>query len=234
MNGHRTCIICLPRTGSQLCEKLSGEIKTSFQLGEYFENWNRSEYIADEDNNNIILKNFASIPTDFKLFEGFKERLNLLKHTNINQSLTLRIFLMDQYDKDTLSNIIIELKNIGFEFIALTRDIKEQLLSYMIARTYVKNVFGINSKINEPVYIDLIKLNKVLTHIYNSHLLWEKNLSVVLHNIEYQKVNYESIHSDMENIYNTKFKYQGERSIKGNPFDLIINKEEVMGFLTNL
>jgi hypothetical protein len=233
MNGHRTCIICLPRTGSQLCEKLSGEIKTSFQLGEYFENWNRSEYIAD-DANNIRLKNFASIPSNFKLFQGFEERLDLLKNTNTNQSLTLRIFLMDQYDKDTLSDIIIELKNIGFEFITLTRDIKEQLLSYMIARTYVKNVFGINSEINQPVYIDLMKLNKVLTHIYDSHLLWEKNLSVILHNIEYQTVIYESIHSDMENIYNTKFKYQGEKSIKGDPFDLIINKEEVMGFLTNL
>jgi hypothetical protein len=233
MNGHRTCIICLPRSGSQLCEILSGEKHSSLQLGEYFENWNRSEYIADNDNN-IRLKNFASIPSNFKLFEGFEERLNLLKHTNINQSLTLRIFLMDQYDKGILSNIIVELKNIGFEFITLKRDIKEQLLSYMIARTYVKNVFGINSEINEPVTIDLVKLNTVLTHIYDSHLLWEKNLSLVLHNIEYQKVNYESIHSDMENIYNTKFKYQGEKSIKGYPFDLIINKEEVMSFLTNL
>ena len=233
MTGHRTCILCLPRSGSQLCETLSGEKHSSLQLGEYFENWNRSEYIADV-NNNIILKNFSSIPTNFKLFEGFKERLNLLKNTNINQSLTLRIFLMDQYDKDILSDIIIELKNIGFEFITLKRDIKEQLLSYMIARTYVKNVFGINSEINQSVYIDLIKLNQVLTHIYDSHLLWEKNLSVVLHNIEYQPVNYESIHSDMENIYNTKFKYQGEKSIKVDPFDLIINREEVISFLTNL
>jgi len=233
MNGHRTCIICLPRSGSQLCEILSGEKHSSLQLGEYFENWNRSEYIADEDNN-IRFKNYASISSDFKLFENVEQRLDLLKHTNINQSLTLRIFLMDQYDKDTLSNIIIELKNIGFEFITLTRDIKEQLLSYMIARTYVKNVFGINSEINQQVTIDLIKLNKVLTHIYDSHLRWEKNLSVVLHNIKYQTVNYESIYSDMENIYNTKFKYQGEKSIKDDPFDLIINREEVMGFLTNL
>ena len=232
MNGHRTCIICLPRSGSQLCEILSGEIKTSFKLGEYFENWNRSEYVADNENN-IRLKNFASISSNFKLFENFEQRLNLLKNTNINQSLTLRIFLMDQYDRDTLSNIILELKNINFEFITLTRNIKEQLLSYMIARTYVKDVFGINSEIDEPVYINIIKLNKVLTHIYDSHLLWEKNLSAVLHNIEYQKVRYESIYSDMENIYNTTFNYQGKKSIKADPFDLIINKEEVMGFLVN-
>ena len=108
MNGHRTCIICLPRSGSQLCEILSGEKHSSLQLGEYFENWNRSEYIADDDNN-IRFKNYASISSNFKLFENIEQRLNLLKHTNINQSLTLRIFLMDQYDKDTLSNTIIEL-----------------------------------------------------------------------------------------------------------------------------
>jgi hypothetical protein len=232
MIGHRTCIICLPRTGSQLCETLSGEIKSSLKLGEYFENWNRSEYVADGDNN-IRLKNFASVPSNFKLFEGFEERLNLLKNININQALTLRIFLMDQYDKNTLSKIILELKNIGFEFITLTRNIEEQLLSYMIARTYVKNVFGINSEINEPVYINLNGLSKVLTHIYDSHLLWEKNLSIVLKDIEYQTVNYESIYSDMENIYNTKFNYSGKKSIKTDPFDLILNKEEVMGFLLN-
>ena len=67
MTGHRTCILCLPRSGSQLCETLSGEKHSSLQLGEYFENWNRSEYIADV-NNNIILKNFSSIPTNFCFF----------------------------------------------------------------------------------------------------------------------------------------------------------------------
>ena len=58
MNGHRICIICLPRSGSQLCEILSGEKHSSLQLGEYFENWNRGEYVTDNDNN-LILKNKA-------------------------------------------------------------------------------------------------------------------------------------------------------------------------------
>jgi len=234
MIAHRICIICLPRTGSQLCEQLASEVTSGIQLGEYFENWNRSEYVIHNDN--IKLKNFVSIASRFKLFENFQERLDLLKNTDINQPLTLRIFLMDHYDKTTLSNIIIELKNIGFEFITLTRDIKEQLLSYMIARTYeqnMQNVFDINSEINKPVHINLNHLNSVLNQIYVSHLLWEKNLSILLQNIEYQKVKYESIYSDMEKIYNTKFKYLGEKSIKTDPFDLITNKEEVMRFLSN-
>jgi hypothetical protein len=230
MNGHRTCIICLPRTGSQLCERLSGEIKSSMSLGEYFENWNRTEFILSE-NNNILQPNIVSIASPFKLFEKFEERLDLLKKVDINQPLTLRIFLMDHYDKEVLSKIIIELKNIGFEFLTLTRDIREQLLSYMIART--TNVFIINSNISEPVYINLKTLNNGLNQIYNSYTLWENNLSIVLDDIVYQKVKYSSIYPDMERIYNTKFKYLGEKTIKPDPFDLILNKEEVMGFLLN-
>jgi hypothetical protein len=234
MIGHRTCIICLPRTGSQLCERLANELNSSLQLGEYFENWNRSEYVLDNDK--LILKNHGSVASPFKLFENVEERLELLKKINTNQSLTLRIFLMDNYDKEVLSKIIIELKSIGFEFLTLTRDIKEQLLSYMIVRTHAnsgKNVFGINKEINEPVIINLTVLNNTLNQINNSHLLWGKNLSIILHDIEYKTVRYESIYSDMENIYNTKFKYLGKKSINVDPFDLIINKEEVTGFLVS-
>ena len=234
MIGHRTCIICLPRTGGQLCEQLSGEVKSSLGLGEYFENWNRSEYSTY--NNKIKLTKYASVSSGFSIFENFEERLNLLKNTT--QSLTLRIFLMDYYDKTILSTIILELKNMGFEFLTLTRDIKEQLLSYMITHshthTYAKNVFGLNSKINSPVYIDLNPvLKSVLIQMCDSHRLWEENLSIILPNIEYQKVRYESIYSDMEKIYDTKFKYLGEKSIKTDPLDLIINEEEVVRFLVN-
>jgi hypothetical protein len=233
MTGHRTCILCLPRSGSQLCERLVSEIHNAFSLNEYFENWNQSEYVLDTSNT-IFLRQFNMIPSSFNITLNFEEKLDLLKQVNINQPMILRIFLMDHYNKDDLMKIISELNNIGFEFITLTRDIKEQLLSYMIVRTYVKNVFGINSEISDPVHININDLRKVLTQIYISHLLWENNLSILLRNVEHKQVKYESIYSDMENIYNTKFKYLGKKSIKGDPFDLIINKKEVMNFLTNL
>lgn len=234
MIGHRTCIICLPRTGSQLCERLQGEIHNSFFLGEYFENWNRSVFSLDADHN-ISLKSFEGIASPFLLFNEIEERLALLKKVNVNQSLSLRIFLMDHYDKDILRNLMLELKNLGFEFITLYRDVKEQLLSYIIARAYEhsknKNVFGINNEINEPVFVKLTRMTQVLGEIYHSSINWESNVSLILNDIEYQKVNYASIYNDMEKIYNTKFKYLGEKSIKTDPFDLMINKKEVMNFL---
>ena len=238
MNGHRTCIICLPRTGSQLCEKLTCEINNAYNLGEFFEDWNRSEYIIDS-NNNIHLKNFAMMMTSgFKIVDDFETRLVLLKKVDLNQPLTLRMFLMDHYDKDILFKIIVELKNMGFEFITLQRNIKEQLLSYMIANTHLysnnKNVFSINQSISEPVTINLTKVKFPVNQIYNSSINWKINVSKVLYNIDYKTVNYESVYSDMEKIYNKKFKYSGEKSIEGDPFDLILNKEEVTSFLMNL
>jgi hypothetical protein len=236
MNGNRTCIICLPRTGSQLCEKLTSEVSHAYILGEFFENWNSSEYVIDI--NKISIKNTVMIPSGFKIAEDFETRIALLKKVDLNQPLTLRIFLMDHYDKNVLSRLVLDLKNIGFEFLTLHRDTKDQLLSYLIANTYFYskniNVFGINNSILKPVTINLTKVKIPINQIHTSSINWETNLSKILNGIEYQKVNYETIYSDMESIYNTKFKYQGEKSIKGDPFDLIINREEVIDFLTNL
>ena len=235
MNGHRTCIICLPRTGSQLSEKLIGEISNAYNLGEFFENWNQNSQYELDSNSNIYIKEFVFTPSPFKLTNNIEERLDLLKKINPDQPLSLRIFLMDHYDKAQLSNIVTELKNIGFEFVTLMRDVKEQLLSYMIAYTYLTskniNVFDINSPINEPVTIDINKLGRTLTQIRNSNNNWEKNVSTILNNTAYQKINYQTIYSDMSAIYNREFKYFGNKSIKVDPLDLIVNKKEIMVIL---
>ena len=235
MKGHRTCIICLPRTGSQLCEKLVGEISNSYNLGEFFENWNQNSQYELDSNSNIYIKEFVFTPSLFKMSNKIEEQLDLLKKINTNQSLSLRIFLMDHYDKIQLSTIVTELRNIGFEFVTLVRDVKEQLLSYMIATTYMTskniNVFDINSPITEPVTIDINKLSNVLTQICNSTKNWEKNVSTILNNTDYQKINYQTIYSDMSTIYNREFKYFGDKSIKVDPLDLIVNKKEIMVIL---
>ena len=236
MNARRICIVCLPRSGSQLCEQLASEISNSYMLGEYFENWNRSNYDFDI-NNNIYVKKIAEISCKLNLQEQFKEKLSLLSKTNPNQPLTLRLFLMDYYNKDTLVTIITELKTLGFEFVTLTRDIKNQLLSFMITVSYQtfkkQNVFGINSDIIEPIYIKLNVLGPIFDDLVNSSKNWENNLSIILNDVNYQKIKYDTIYSDMEQIYKTNFKYHGKKSIKGDPLDLILNKTEVVDFLSS-
>ena len=142
---------------------------------------------------------------------------------------------MDHYDKVELSNIVVELKNMGFEFITLVRDLREQLLSYMIAHTHTtsinNNAFNINSFVTEPATINISKFYGTLKQIVDSSINWGKNISSILNNIDYQQINYKTIYSDMSRIYNTEFKYSGIKSIKGDPFDLIVNKREVMGIL---
>jgi len=232
MNGHRTCIICLPRTGSQLCEKLAGEINNAYMLGEFFENWNGDSQYEIDINNNIYMKEFVLKPSPFKLTNGLKERLDILKKTDPKQALTLRIFLMNHYDKLELSNLIIELKNMGFEFITLERNLKDQIISYMLACTH--NMFDINSTINDPIKVNISKLYTTLRQISDSNIHWGNNVDAILGNISYKKIRYETIYSDMEEAYDRKFKYSGVKTLKGDPFDLIINKEEVMVFLNIL
>lgn len=235
MKGHRTCILCLPRSGSQLCERLVSEIQDASPLNEYFENWNQSEYVLDA-NNFIQLRQFNKIPSYYKITPNFEEKLDLLKRVNINQPLVLRIFIMDHYSKDDLRKIILELHNIGFEFITLFRELRAQLLSYMVARSYQssknESVFEMNSAIAEPIKIDFNhNLYIPLYQIKNSSINWSKNLSFLLDSMSVNSVYYETIYSDMEQLYQTKFKYLGNKSIKSDPLELILNKTEVLNFL---
>ena len=236
MNARRICIVCLPRSGSQLCEKLVAEAIHSRELGEYFENWNQSEY-ALKFNDSLYVKKFIEQPSELMIRENFEESINLLKQTRISQPLTVRLFLMDHYNKNTLLNIVNNLKDIGFEFLTLHRDLREQLLSYMIALSYHisknKMVFTINKIIDEPVVVDIASLSHVLDNLITSSKKWEDNVSTILKNVGYKNVKYENIYQDMEGIFNTTFNYKGVKSINVDPLDLILNKTEVVEFLSN-
>jgi hypothetical protein len=237
MNASRICIICLPRSGSQLCEKLVEEATLSRGFGEYFENWNQSEYVLDT-NKKLHFKKFVTQPSSYMIKENYKEYIGLLKQANLTQSLVLRLMLIDYYDKDILIEIITDLKNLGFEFITLHRDLKEQLISYMIALSYKaskdKDVFGINKVIDESVNIDLNSLDVMLNMLVTSSKNWGNNLSTVLKNVEYKNIKYENIYQDLENYFNTKLNYTGIKSIKGDPLDLILNKTEVIDYLSRM
>lgn len=236
MTGHRTCIICLPRSGSQLCEKLVAEANRAGQLGEYFENWNQTEYFLDSAKW-LHLKKISEQLSPYMIKKDYKEYISLLKQTNLRQSLVLRLFLIDYYDKDVLLEIITNLKNLGFEFIALHRNLKDQILSWMIAHSYRvikdRDVFSINKLVDEPVNIDIKLLSNILDILVTSSKNWEDNLSIILKNVDYTKIKYENIYNDMENYFNIKLNYNGVKSINGDPLDFILNKEEVVDFLTS-
>lgn len=234
MNGHRTCIICSPRSGSQLCEKLISEIHCAVVLGEYFENWNRSRFELDS-NNNLTQTAFIRISSKLDIADNLNDRLDLLTRVNPTNPLVLRIFLMDDYDKDNFAQILKCLQDLGFEFIVLSRNIKDQVLSFMIALSYKvfknKNVFGINIEINESVFVDLQLLGPIFDNLIKTCVNWQNNLSSVIKDLPYQSVEYETIVQDLENIYKTTFSYQGKKSITVPYMDLINNKDEVTNYL---
>jgi hypothetical protein len=94
-------------------------------------------------------------------------------------------------------------------------------------------VFAINNVIDETVSVDIPSLTHVLDKVVISFKNWENNLSTVLKDTEYQKISYENIYQDMETAFDTKFRYSGKKSINGDPLDLILNKEEVLSFLSS-
>ena len=172
MNGHRTCIICLPRSGSQWCEKLVYEIQGAYTLVEYFESWHKSTYTFDL-NNYIIDRQFINNADEYNLTVNITEHIDLLKKINPTQPLTIRFFLFNHYNKNDVITIMKELKTLGFEFLVLHRNLKEQLLSYIIARTYKQMgdplAFFINRERNKLVTVNIDdKLINGLTKIFNS------------------------------------------------------------------
>lgn len=234
-SSNRFCIICTPRTGSQWCVKLIEEAVNSFDLSEFFENWNNSTFYVD--NGFVKLKEFIhtkNVPFDIN--NNYNERIDLLKRADLTQPLTIRFFLFDKYPKEVTKFIIEELQKINFNFIVLDRNFQEQILSYLIARLstnkFNKNFFNPNEVIVDPIYVKLDeRLKKTLDNIYVSKKNWNANINELFKNIPYHVVRYESMIEDMEKILNTQLKYNGEKSIKGDPLDLIINRHEILTFI---
>lgn len=226
---------CLPRSGSQLCVKLIEEYNKGYDLGEFFEGWNNSEYKIYD--NNIQLENFiTNFNVGFSINKNYKNRLKLLSNTNRNFPINLRLFLMNKYDKNILQEIIDCLHKNNFTFISLYRNVIDQLLSFMIASSYQstfkKNIFTINSVADKKIFVNVIKLEPVLQHIYDSNLNFENNLKKLFSNISIKKIDYENITDDFSKlVVNKKYNYKGEKTVQGNYFDIIQNEKEVKNFI---
>lgn len=231
---NRVCVLTTPRSGSQLCENIIRDHNHAIPLGEYFEAWNQNKFIIADGN--LCLDSIGTKNSSFGIGEDYLERLDLLSQANHTQPVVLRLFLLEKYNKQELTTIVRGLNSINFKFICLQRKpLIDQLLSYIIAihyRVYLKtSVFPINSDISTPVTIDIPFTRKVIGTMYPSILNFNKNVNDILGNIPKYDIEYSSIYEDLGRLYDTEFHKTGTKSIEGNPFDLIINKDEVTDLL---
>jgi LPS sulfotransferase NodH len=237
MTYDKTCIICTPRSGSQLCETLIQRIQNDphINLGEYFEKWNQSEYlIINNQVKSIVKKDKRS---DYGIDDNYESRLSTLE--NINQNITLRLFCLFSYDIKKMQFIIEQLITQGFNFVILSRNNKkQQVLSWLIARSYTdhysKNVFGANSIIDKPVEIDLKLYNNTIVNFMLTYRYWDSIIEVLMNKITPKKVIYETIYEDLSNYYGKTFDRIGNKTVVGNHLDYIINKDEVAEYLDKI
>lgn len=234
MIGKRICIICTPRSGSQLCAKLINQYNNALDLNEYFERWNQSIYQINDEG--LALKEHISVSSHFSIEENYHDRIEVLKSAKNDQPLTLRLFLLEKYPKNIISTILSELQKLDFEFIQLDRkNVFDQILSYLITIQYRvslnKNVFGMNSKITDRVTIDLSLAEKFINILYPSIVNLSANVKTILPNTVVKHVYYETIFDDIGMLCETKFNNTGIKSIEGDPLDLVINKDDLLSLL---
>lgn len=204
-----------------------------FTLGEYFEAWNDNVYSFDE-NNFLFLNEIKANRNPFNLHPDTNDRIKKLTDCNKNQNFVVRLFLMDNYDKNILKLIVDHLRDLGFEFIALQRSIEEQLLSYCIAYTnfydHNNNTFVANSTIINKVFINIAKIEPTIEHIARSNKNFNSNLNIIFGEeiTDVKHVNYESLAKDLGNIYDKKIEIMGNKTIEGSHLNYILNKEKTM------
>jgi hypothetical protein len=240
MNNHRLgriCILCTPRSGSQLCAKIISELNSAADLGEYFENWNRNEYRYN-DKNCIVLLDTKSINSPFGINSNYHKKIKFLSNANQTQAITIRLFIMNHYCQETLSSICSNLHKIGFKFIKLSRaNITEQLLSYAIAlsykKIYKKNIFSIGSSLKNQIYISPDIIDYTLKILKPSIENFQHNVDRCLIDINVHSVIYENIYQDLEKIYHQKFCVVGEKTVKGNHWEIISNAKQITAMLNS-
>jgi hypothetical protein len=115
---------------------------------------------------------------------------------------------------------------------------KEQVLSWLIARSYTdcysKNVFGANSIIDQSIEINLKLYQNAVSNFILTYRYWDSITELLMNGVTPKKVVYESIYDDLEIHYGQKFTSYGTKTIVGNPYDYIKNKDEVADYLDKI
>jgi LPS sulfotransferase NodH len=222
----RTCILCLPRSGSQYCENLIASLDDQcFLLSEYLEAWNESEYVLD-NNSMIVIKNISAVKKPSSINSKYLDRLELLKRANSSQKFVLRLFMFDDYN---LEDIVPTLGEIGFSFISLRRDFYSIAMSYTLARNYAiqgSPIWIINSQISKQINIDIDKTRKELDRLHTAFINWDDNLAKL--SIDYTQMNYNTLVDDVSNMFGAVPKYDGVKTVSGDYLTHILNKDEVL------
>jgi hypothetical protein len=231
----RYCILTLPRSGSQLCERiLEDNNPNSVRLSEMFEEWYNVSYTLE--NHQIRKFNLENVPITFnndKISTDWEYKLNLIHESDRNTDYTLRMFLYNHRNFYLQQKILLGLQKSNFTFVSLKRNFEDMVLSNWITKYYMdngQNIYSMGTKISkEPILIPLEEsyVHYQLSTLFTSYLCWEKRIKSLLDNVTVLHVDYENIYEDCSKILGHSVSTIEGKTIETVGYDYIINKDEM-------
>lgn len=231
----RYCILTLPRSGSQLCEKiLEDNNPNSYRLSEMFEGWYKFDFVLE--NNRIskipnLTKNLDRICNDYEY------KLNLISNADPSVDYTLRIFLYNHRNSYIQNEIISRLLKNNFTFVSLKRNFEDVVLSNLIAKYYFnkgQNIYAMGTQITKEPIIIPIKENFVyyqISTLFTSSLFWYSKLNQIIGEGKYEIINYETIYNDCEKVLGHPIDRIFGKTLVHDPYEYILNVDEVKNII---
>lgn len=231
----RICLVSMPRSGSTHCLNRIAQINDGNYVGEIIDTWDRIRYFHDEDNR----IRFEHVDYDCRPILNWRANLELIRTANVDDNIHMKWFMREPYRHDMYyfrdyGYIYDTLKDAGFTFIMLDRDYAETAVSWVIAQSYWEehgtNIYGVNSTINKKVTVTadtlVYALNTLRGRIYYKYFT-ERKLA------DAPKIKYETMDADINRIFNVDLPPSpNTKTIKGDPYDWIVNADEVRTAIT--
>jgi hypothetical protein len=232
---NRYAILGVPRSGTQLTESfvnysLSKKFDDVVSLQEIFAAHSALFNTLVLRDGKLYLEDVGTV-TQPQLYSKNKERLELISSTGQEQALTCRIFLDDTLAFKGFQEGLNYLKDNGFNFIYVNRSFEQKILSLM----FVKKSWIVN-RVKNPMMIQ-IEIEDLKSTIISRYLLEEQNKRVMDALVSYETVEYDSLASMAEHLPDSEkelaFGIFREKQLPLDPYDQIINAEEVREVFTN-
>jgi len=232
MSVQRYCLLGLPRCGSQyISSVITRNIVGGTNLSEPFTYCHPKYNIIQKDS-------FLYTSPIFPKFNSYKEQidyvLNLLKNSNQQQSLVLKIFLTDRILSSLqLQEILDTLKQLGFKFLIMKREnIEHHLLSWIVAQA--TNKWSTDDGIHKDL-IDLSTYNLTnVEFLYKDILNFNKVIEE--YKIDADIIRYENCIEDLTTYFQRPIitGIRLKKQLPNNPYDILKEPEKVKEFIKKL
>jgi hypothetical protein len=230
LDHHRYAILGVPRSGTQLLESF---IKYSLSK-------NHDNVVAMQEIFSIqaVLVNSLTLEDKFikvhdhsnvafyDMMKASKERLEIIKNADANQSMVCRVFLDDRMGSLGFIDGVKYLQSLNFNFVYINRKFDHKILSGVFAKeSFIFN--RIKNNMTLTINIDDLKSNIIARHLIEQHhyKLMQKLIP------EYHVVEYDSLVEKANELsseeWQEAFGIYKEKQLPLDPYEQIENRDEV-------